>query len=90
MIENHKRIRLEGMKHFGFGPDEMRKVKVCEYCGSMMESKILVCKCGRKLPQDTLYEVYKRKHNYCKKCETVVSDSTRYCPQCGEMIEKEV
>ncbi len=81
------RIRADSMGRFGFGPQEMKKIKVCVRCGTMASSAQLFCReCGEKLPSVTLFQMYKERHCYCPVCDTVVSDQTRYCPQCGSKV----
>ena len=83
------RARQENMDHFGFGPRAMKRIKVCAHCGSMASSDQWFCKeCGKRLPRDTLFQLYKNCHKSCPVCETVVAASVHYCPQCGMMLER--
>jgi len=87
MRENDYVTRLESMHYYGFGLESMKESKVCTHCGKITKAKYLFCReCGKKLPNDSLYQKYKEKHLYCSKCETIVSDTTIYCPQCGHKI----
>lgn len=80
-------IRLENMKQCGFGVDSMKQIKVCTRCGNTSSVKQQFCtECGYRLPDKSLYEIYKERHKICPKCETVVTDESDYCPQCGEKI----
>ena len=82
------RTRAEGMRRYGFGPDAMRKTKVCNQCGAANDAYLHHCEeCGTKLPRDTLFDLYKRSHPYCRLCDTVAADSARYCPNCGSEIK---
>ena len=81
------RIRQESMDHFGFGPRAMARIKVCTRCGTMSPSDRRFCRaCGKRLPRDTLFQLYKSRHKSCPACETVVATAARYCPQCGTAL----
>ena len=67
-------IKLQNMELYGFGPAAMKKVKVCT-------------ECGHRLPDKTLYDVYKERHRCCPVCDTVLSNEMGYCPQCGRKLE---
>ena len=83
-----ERIRQESMEQYGFGPEAMKKVKVCTKCGQPSPSDRQFCtECGHRLPDKNLYEVYKERHRCCPHCDTVLSDTMGYCPQCGTKIE---
>lgn len=83
------RMKLMGMKHYGFGPEEMKKIKVCKSCGAKASSSDRTCSsCGELLSKKTLYDEYKGKHVYCRNCDTVLAKDAQYCPQCGRRIEK--
>ena len=73
MTEKLEMLRLENMKQCGFGVEAMKEVKVCRECGS-------------KLPDKTLYDIYKERHTVCPACDTVVASDSDYCPQCGTKI----
>ncbi|MBQ4611007.1 MAG: zinc ribbon domain-containing protein [Clostridia bacterium] len=87
-MNNIFRARAEGMRRYGFGPDAMCKIKVCNRCGAANDSSVHRCEeCGAKLPRDTLFDLYKRSHPYCPLCDTVAADHARYCPRCGSEIK---
>ena len=80
-------IKLRGMKHYGFGPEEMKKIKVCKSCGAKSGATETVCStCGEVLFEKTLFDEYKGKHIYCKNCDTVLAKDAQFCPQCGLRI----
>ena len=80
-------IRLENMEERGFGPEAMKRIKVCTKCGSSTSVEYDRClKCGEALSEETVYDSYKSRHKYCTKCDTVVSAEKKYCPQCGEKL----
>ena len=81
--------RKEAMIHYGFGPDVMKQTKVCGHCGAGADAKQSFCKeCGARLPNETLFDLYKKNHLFCTHCETVPPDSARFCPRCGRPLHK--
>ncbi len=87
MIQKLELLRLENMKQCGFGVDEMKKIKVCTTCGNPSHHTEQFCReCGYRLPDKTLYDIYKERHKTCPSCETVVADNSEYCPQCGNKL----
>lgn len=87
-MNDTSRTRAEGMRRYGFGPDAMRQIKVCDKCGAANDSFLHRCdECGAKLPRDTLFDLYKRNHPYCPICGTVAADHARFCPTCGAEIK---
>ena len=81
--------RYKNMADFGFGPIVMKKTKVCTKCGRMVKVTVKICpECGEKLPQETLFDRYKRKHLSCPDCDTVLTADAMYCPNCGRMVTK--
>lgn len=88
MTDKLERIRFENMKERGFGIERMKQIKVCTRCGNTSEEKKQFCtECNHRLPDKTLYDIYKERHKTCPHCDTVVSNETDYCPQCGTKIE---
>ena len=89
MVDENKVICSDEMEYYGFGIKVMKQLKVCSYCGVMTNALNRFCKeCGKPLPNDTLYQFYKKRHKCCSVCETVVCDAALYCPQCGIKIEE--
>lgn len=87
MLKVFENIRIESMEEFGFGPNEMKKYKVCKRCYSITSKELEICPvCLSELPECTLYEKYAQNHFSCPKCKTVLSNDCRYCPQCGEHL----
>ena len=81
-------IRQESMKPYGFGPAVMRGIRVCAECGMPAEASERKCReCGAKLPRETLFQQYKKRHRYCARCDYVVADDVRFCPECGTRIQ---
>ena len=88
MTEKLEQIRLENMKQCGFGVEAMKEVKVCTICGNPSLSSEAYCReCGNKLPDKTLYDIYKERHTVCPVCDTVLASDSDYCPQCGTKVE---
>ena len=86
---DYKTTRLEGMKRFGFGPDVMKSTKVCRVCGETCTAEDKHCrKCSALLPKETLFDLYKTYHLYCPKCNTVVSNTVFFCPECGKRLRR--
>ena len=92
MMDKHEQIRQESMEQYGFGPAAMKKVKVCTRCGQPSPVETQFCtECGYRLPDKTLYDIYKDKHKCCPNCDTVLADGMDYCPQCGtKQLEKTI
>ena len=87
MNDGYRMIHEETMAHYGFGPEAMKKLKVCVICGTSAEAEQHFCKsCGASLPDTTLFDLYKRNHRHCESCGTIVADSMQYCPRCGKKI----
>ena len=81
-------MQNEKMRYFGFGYEAMKRVKICEKCGASAGVHRFFCrKCGAYLTRKSLYDQYKARHKVCKKCKTVLSDTARYCPQCGSCVK---
>ena len=80
-------LRRATMERYGFGPMAMRRIRVCMECGCPSESDEETClSCGVKLPTETLYDQYKKRHRFCSRCDTVMAEYMQFCPQCGTRI----
>jgi len=87
MTITDKDFRMESMEYYGFGIKAMESSKVCTQCGAMSPATDQFCKeCGKRLPTENLYQVYKKRHKCCSDCETVIADTALYCPQCGRKL----
>ncbi|MBQ4347075.1 MAG: hypothetical protein IJC39_01340 [Firmicutes bacterium] len=74
-------------QRFGFGPEVMKKIRVCRVCGCSCTAQEKYCRdCGAILPKETLFDLYKAQHLYCTACDTVVSGSAVFCPECGKRL----
>ena len=82
-------IHFRNLEQYGFGPNVMKKTKVCARCGKMVEARAnaKTCpECGEKLSSETLFDRYKRQHKCCHECDTVLAPDSQYCPNCGKQI----
>lgn len=78
------RKKEQNMAHYGFGPDAMKKLRVCENCGTASIKKEKFCvDCGRRLPDKTLYDLYIERHRLCSGCGAILTDEMEFCPRCG-------
>lgn len=85
-----QKVRFRNLERFGFGPNVMKKLRVCPRCGQMVKSRADACPdCGERLPKETLFDCYKRKHSSCSHCDTILTADTLYCPNCGNLVNKE-
>lgn len=76
--------RKEVLEHFGFGTENMKRLKICPSCGNAQAAKNKFCKvCHTKLRNETLFDIYRAKHRCCKKCGNVLPYDAEYCPMCG-------
>ena len=84
VTEKSKNLQLE---HYGFGPNVMKKTKVCTTCGQLASARSMICsRCGARLPFATLFDNYKRRHPHCPHCNTILASDTKYCPHCGQAV----
>ena len=75
---------------YGFGIEIMKKTKVCTQCGTAQAVSRYICaRCGEKLPQQTLFQIYQRRHRLCPVCDTVLTPRMKFCPHCGEAQNNE-
>ncbi len=80
--------KQQNLMQFGFGMELMKRTKVCGLCGEKADASQQFCKeCGAPLPQETLYDAYKKSCRACPSCEAVVSNDAEYCPRCGGKIK---
>ena len=87
-IARLEHLRQVNMEQYGFGPNIMKRIRICGECGCPSESGKENCLfCGVRLPQETLYEQYKRRHPVCPRCDTVLAGYMQFCPQCGAKIQ---
>ena len=79
-----KEIYFRNLEQFGYGPNVMKKTKVCPKCGQIAKKGSFFCRsCGAFLTRETLYDHYRRQHRCCAGCGTVLAADARFCPHCG-------
>ena len=84
-----EQLRYKNMEDFGYGPNVMKKTKVCPKCGKMVNTRFRSCPdCGEQLSSETLFDHYKRQHACCSECDTVLTDDSKFCPHCGKSVFK--
>lgn len=84
-----QKVRFKILENFGFGPNVMKKSKVCVRCGQLVKTRSAVCpECGEKLPRETLFDRYKKQHVCCPVCDTVLTPDSKYCSNCGKNIQE--
>ena len=77
-------LKFRQLEKYGFGPNVMKKTKVCKKCRKLIRHPALFCPdCGTWLSRETLYDLYRRQHCTCGLCGTILSADARYCPHCG-------
>lgn len=82
--KSEKYIRLET---FGMGPYAMKKKKVCKNCGQIAGAWSFFCPaCKKILSGGTLFDTYKKMHDSCPYCRTMLASDTQYCPHCGRKV----
>ena len=80
-------IYFRNLEQFGFGPNVMKKIKICPKCGQIAKKGTFFCRsCGAFLTRETLYDHYRRQHRCCPECDTVLTADSLYCPNCGKQI----
>ena len=85
-----EQLRYRNMEDFGYGPNVMKKTKVCPKCGRMVNSRFHKCPdCDERVLSETLFDRYKKQHLSCPYCDTVLAPDSLYCPNCGKKIEQE-
>ncbi len=80
--------RQQHLAHYGFGTDAMKKIRICTRCKTPCAADTYFCtECGFRLPEDTLYDLYSRRHRLCADCDTALTAEMAFCPHCGTKNE---
>lgn len=88
--EKPAQTHFEEIAQYGFGPEVMKRLKICEGCGEQAHGQTTHCSsCGRALPEKTLYELYRMGHRLCPCCGTVIPADGDFCPHCGRPYPRE-
>ena len=86
----NEEIRQAAMEEFGFGPNVMKSIKVCRSCGTISPVGNSFCgACGAQLPEETVFQQYRKNHLYCASCDTVLPFGALFCTKCGEKLQTE-
>ena len=87
-ITRNESIRQSNMERYGFGPNVMRNIRICPECGLPSAAADKNCRtCGARLPRETLFQQYRKRHRFCPRCDMVVAESAQFCPECGMRIQ---
>ena len=74
------------MEQLGFGPKVMRNIRICPDCGKPSPAEKERCACGSVLSGETLFQQYQHRHRFCRRCDMVVANDAKFCPECGGRI----
>ncbi len=78
------------LEEYGFGPNVMKKNKVCSNCGTVISAELEKCNiCGTLLPEETLFLKYISLHRVCPTCDCIVKADANFCPQCRTFLSKD-
>lgn len=84
-----QRLKNDQLAHYGFGPEAMRRTRLCPNCEMLVTDGTKVCPaCGRMLPEMSLLVWYEQQHPQCVHCGTVLRENFLYCPRCGRSRKK--
>lgn len=82
-----QKLKFEQLSRFGFGPEIMRKTKLCPQCRCLVTDGKKICpNCAERLPDLTLFAWYEQQHEICTHCRTLLSPDAQYCPHCGRRV----
>ena len=88
-LRTRRSLRRVTLLEYGFGPETLRRRKICPNCGKANSADRTDCvDCGARLPAMTLYDFYLSRHRCCPGCGVAVTDLARYCPECGARLPK--
>ena len=86
-LQTKKALRQVALLEYGFGPETMRRRKICSACGRANSAQDTHCTdCGAALPSKTLYDFYRSRHRCCPGCGVAVTGIAAYCPECGTRL----
>ena len=88
-LRTRRALHRVTLLEYGFGPETLRRRKICLGCGRANSADRTDCAdCGARLPEMTLYDLYRSRHRCCPGCGVAVTDVARYCPECGTRLPK--
>ena len=85
-VTRNENLRKSNMERYGFGLNVMRNIRICTNCGRPASADRNHCSCGGVLSGETLFQQYKKRHRFCRRCDTVVANDVKFCPECGYRI----
>ena len=86
-LRTRKALRQVTLLEYGFGPETLRRRKLCPACSKANRVQDTRCAdCGAALSEKTLYDFYRSRHRCCPGCGEVVTDAAVYCPECGTRL----
>lgn len=89
-MEKRSPFMLADPYEFGYGSRVMKEIKVCSHCGNTEAADRYTCSaCGKRLPAQTIFQLYQKKHRICSICDTVLAPYMRYCPHCGTQVKRQ-
>ena len=75
-LRTRKALRQVTLLEYGCGPETLRRRKICPSCGRANSADRTDCAdCGARLPEMTLYDLYRSRHRCCPKCGKYVSSA---------------
>ncbi len=88
-LRTKKILRQVMLLEYGFGPETMKRRKICTECGRANGAQDTHCTdCGAALPSKTLYDFYLSRHRCCPGCGVAVTEYAVYCPECGTRLPR--
>lgn len=88
-LRTRRALRRVVLLEYGFGPETLRRRKVCPECGRANSADRTECAdCGAPLPERTLYDFYRARHRCCPGCGVAVTDVAVFCPECGRRLPR--
>ena len=87
LIDKRDMTHTRSMRHYGFGTDAMKNLKLCPSCMRITGASRSSCPaCGEALGEDTLYQFYISISRHCRACAAITAKDAAYCPQCGKKL----
>ena len=85
-LRTRKALRRVVLLEYGCGPETLRRRKICPSCGRANSADRTDCTdCGARLPEMTLYDLYRSRHRCCPKCGVAVATA----PSAGRSFPRE-
>ena len=69
-LRTKKALRQVTLLEYGFGPETMKRRKICPECGRANGAQDTHCTdCGAALPSKRLYDFYLSRHRCCQRSD---------------------